>query len=94
MFPALGLFIFGKGLFPGFKVGMMDRVSALSRLHRRANAMEHFMIYDVRDKVRGKMRLVEQTVDLDAVGLKAEKPQLSMPPRSPLSIPKPGDLQI
>jgi hypothetical protein len=71
---------------------MMDAVSTSFRFNRRADAVEHFMIYDVGDKVRRKMGLIEQAMDFDAVCLKAEKTELAMPSCFALGAAKPSDL--
>ncbi len=94
LFPAFGDRIFGKFFFPRLKIGMMDPVSSPLCFDRRANAMEHLMIYDIGDKVRRKMRLIEQAMDFDPVCLKAVKAEFAMPPCSALGAPKPSDLQI
>ena len=60
---------------------MMDTVSPFLNFNRRANAMEHLMVHDIRDKVRRKKGMVEQTVNFDPLRLKAEKSKFSMSPR-------------
>jgi hypothetical protein len=92
IFPAFGDSILGKfHLFP-LKVGMMDAVPPPFRFDGRTNAMEHFMIYNIGDKVRGKMRLVEQTVDFDELVPKAVEAKFAMTPGLALSASKPSDL--
>ena len=73
---------------------MMDPVSPPFRFDRRANAVEHLMIYYIGDKVRRKMRLIEQAMDFNAICLKAEKTEFAMASCFALGAAKPSDFQI
>src|SRR5690349_9143670 len=92
LFPAFSNPIIGKFSFLYLKIGMVNAKSPSFGLNGWANTMKHLMIYNIRDKVRGKMRLVEQTVDFDTICLKTKKPDFAMPSGFALSTPKPSDL--
>src|SRR5581483_1101880 len=94
LLPALCLSVLGKFSLFLLKTRVMDAVSTSFCLYRRMNTVKHLMVHDIRDKVRGKMGLIQKAVDFNQFIAKAIKSQLAVTPGFALGISKPGDLKV